>query len=126
MTEIKPKTSKTNFAWASIAGADPEPVELIDIDSRKGLYTIGCADPFWLDDDSAGIVVYTGSPLERPKNPETQEQRDLREKKYRAKEVAVTAAYEWHRDNAKHGPDCALAGCTGKDREYRHGWRGPR
>lgn len=117
---------KTKFTWASIAGADPEPVELIEADGRKGLFTIGCQDPFWLDDTAAGIVVYDGNPLSCPSNPETQEQRDLREETYRAKQKAVKAAYEWHREHAKHGPDCELADCTGKDKEYTHGWRGPR
>lgn len=121
-----PEIRKVDFGWASIAGADPEPVELIETDGRKGLLTIGCEDPFWLDDESVGIVVYDGSPLSRPSNPETREQRDLREEKYRAKQAAVKAAYDWHRENSKHGPDCEAAGCTGKDKEYTHGWRGPR
>lgn len=120
MSEI---SRKTHFAWASIAGADAEPVELVMIDGRDGLYTLGCADPFWLDDSSAGIVVYGGSPIDRPEHPETQQQRDLRESIYKAKKSAEKAAYEWHREHAKHGPDCAAAGCvyTGT-----HGWRGPR
>ena len=117
---------KTDFAWASIAGAGAEPVELIDVDGRKGILTIGCQDPFWLDDESAGIVVFTGSRLERPENPETQEQRDKRQDKYKRKEAAVKAAYKWHRTHAKHGPDCDEAGCTGKENEGTHGWRGPR
>jgi hypothetical protein len=112
---------KTTFAWASIAGADPEPVEVIDEKSfmgrgssaRKGVLTTGCQDPFWLDDTSAGVVVYDGTPLKRPPNPQTQEERDRRQK-----------AYEWHRTNYKHGPDCEAGGCTHK--EYTHGWRGPR
>lgn len=114
---------KANFAWASIAGADAEPVELIEVEGRKGLYTLGCADPFWLDDLSVGILVYGGSPLDRPVNPETQEQRDLREDIYKAKKAAEKAAYEWHREHSKHGPDCAAAGCTFVG---THGWRGPR
>lgn len=123
---LEPVTRKARFAWASIAGADAEPVELITEKGREGIYTLGFADPFWLDDESAGIVVYGGSPLVRPDNPETQEQREMRETKYRIVSAAKKAAYEWHRDNAKHGPDCALAACTGKDNEHRHGWRGAR
>ena len=114
---------KMLFAWASIAGAEPEPVELIEVDGRKGLLTIGCPDPFFLDDESAGIVIYDGNPINRPVNPETMMQRDLREEKYRVKQIAIKAAYEWHREHAKHGPDCEAAGCTGKDKEYTHGWR---
>jgi len=74
---------KTAFAWASIAGADPEPVELIEEDGRKGVLTIGCADPFWLDDPAAGVCLWANT-LVRPPNFETQEQRDAREAKYRA------------------------------------------
>ena len=40
---------KTEFYWASIGGADPEPVELVEIDERKAVYTCGCGDPFFLD-----------------------------------------------------------------------------
>lgn len=117
---------KTEFAWASIAGADAEPVELIEDNGRKGLLTIGCRDPFWLDDKAAGILVYNGTPLQRPSNPETQEQRDLREKTYSAKQAAVKAAYVWHFEHSKHGPDCEAAGCSGKGNEGTHGWRGRR
>jgi hypothetical protein len=121
-----PKNRKTNFVWVSIAGADAEPAELIETDGRKGILTIGCQDPFWLDDKTAGIIVYDGDSLIRPNNPETQEQRDLRERIYQAKKTAVNRAYEWHRDHAKHGPDCEAAGCSGREKEYTHGWRGPR
>jgi hypothetical protein len=95
---------KASFAWASIAGADPEPVELIDektfmgrgSPSRKGVLTTGCQDPFWLDDEAAGVVLYVNE-LKRPLNPETQEQRDTRDAAYRAQRAAA-----------------------------RHCWRGPR
>lgn len=47
----KKKTErKTEFWWASIAGADPEPVEKTEVDGRPAVYTCGCADPFFLDD----------------------------------------------------------------------------
>lgn len=115
---------KTKFAWASIAGADAEPVELIETDGRQGLLTIGCQDPFWLDDPAAGIVIFSGCELVRPLNPETQEQRDSREAVYLAKKLAVRAAYLWHKDHAAHGPYCLAGDCNGKP--YRHMWRGPR
>lgn len=115
---------KTEFAWASIAGADPEPVELIEKDNRKGLYTIGCEDIFWLDDESAGIVVYDGNPLTRPSNPETQEQREAREAKFRAVERAKKAAYAWHSEHAQHGPDCDECGNTHGDAHSSNCTRG--
>lgn len=63
MSDTLPR--KTTFAWASIAGAPPEPVEVVDEKSfmgigsstRKGVLTTGCQDPFWLDDDAAGVVL---------------------------------------------------------------------
>lgn len=41
---------KTEFWWASIAGADPEPVEKTEHEGRPCVYTCGCADPFYLGD----------------------------------------------------------------------------
>ena len=85
MTDPKAEQQrKTLFAWASIAGADAEPVELIEQDGRKGVLTFGCPDPFWLDDDVAGVVVYAND-LSRPKSPETPEQQAERQAKYEAK-----------------------------------------
>lgn len=46
---------KTSFYWASIEGADPEPVELVLIDGRRAIYTCGCNDPFFLDDKDVKI-----------------------------------------------------------------------
>ena len=113
MDEIKnTEQRKTTFAWASIAGADPEPVELVEVNGRKGAYTLGCADPFWLDE---GVVAVFGNELRRPKNPETAEIMEAKQK-----------AYDWHRENSKHGPYCEAAGCVGARLEGRHGWRGPR
>ncbi len=74
---------KATFAWASIGGADPEPVEVIEENGRKGILTIGCQDPFWLDDAAAGVVLYV-NPLDRPTNPEIPEQRDARNAAYEA------------------------------------------
>jgi hypothetical protein len=74
---------KATFAWASIAGADAEPVEVIEQDGRRGVLTTGCQDPFWLDDDKAGVLLYVNT-LKRPHPLETQEQRAARQKEYEA------------------------------------------
>lgn len=79
----EPQERKASFAWASIAGADAEPVEVIELDGRKGILTTGCADPFWLDDETAGVVVYVNT-LDRPESPETEVQRAARQKEYEA------------------------------------------
>lgn len=48
---------KSRFFWASVAGADPEPVEVTEIDGRQVAYTCGCADPFYLDDSACPVVL---------------------------------------------------------------------
>lgn len=90
---------KTKFAWASIAGADYEPVELVTNNGRKAMYTLGCADPFWLDEKVPEIIIYKGEneyPLRRPDAIQTQVEKDKAEREY--------AEY----------------------RKGHHGWRGPR
>lgn len=72
---------KAEFAWASIAGADPEPVEIIERDGRKGVLTIGCPDPFWLDDKSVRVRL-NWERMERPDNVQTDRQRKLAETRY--------------------------------------------
>lgn len=95
------KNRKTLFYWASIAGADLEPVEVIEDKGRKGVLTTGCADVFWLDDVSAGVVLYD-EPFKRPENPETAEKREARTREYLARRERMWAA------------------------GLHHGWRGPR
>lgn len=77
----KNRPSVSNFAWASIAGADAEPVEIVDIEGRSAVFTLGCPDPFWMDQ---GFVVVYANKLDRPLNPETDKQREAREAKWRA------------------------------------------
>lgn len=74
-------SEKTTFAWASIAGADPEPVEVIERDGRKGVLTIGCADPFWLDDESAGVRLDWNT-LRRPALIQTVAEKNAAEVRY--------------------------------------------
>ena len=88
---------KEKFAWASIAGASAEPVELIEVDGRKAILTCGCPDPFYLDDATVNVVVYDAPAfaLKRPSNPRTQAEQDRLDQEYR-------------------------------NRPVRHGWRGSR
>lgn len=46
------ETRKTKFYWASIGGADPEPVEVTKVDGKRVVYTLGCPDPFLLEKGS--------------------------------------------------------------------------
>lgn len=105
---------KTEFWWASVAGADCEPVEVTVLDGERVAYTCGCADPFYLDRPDCLVALvpiekrYDGNlrkyvpleqPLERPLTP--------------AQETAKAAAYERKlKADAKRG--------------IHHGWRGPR
>lgn len=112
MTEGKAVADrKTEFWWASIAGADPEPVEKTQINGRPCVYTCGCADPFYLDDrdnpvrlgavrnvpgmDELRLDFRSKEPIERP---------SLADKA----EAAEISRYYHPR------------------RMPRHGWRGPR
>lgn len=69
------------FAWASIAGANPEPVEISEVEGRPCLYTIGCEDAFFLDDPT--VLLYVDE-LDRPDNLMTQDQVEEEERKWRS------------------------------------------
>ncbi len=74
-------TKRTSpFAWASIAGADPEPVELTEVDGKPCVYTLGCQDAFLLSDPT--VTLYADE-LVRPRNLLTQEQADEKERQWR-------------------------------------------
>lgn len=105
---------KTKFMWASIAGADPEPVEVTTLDGRPVVYTLGCNDPFYLD-DGARVVRLGGTfsryghgplcmnfkskePMERPVLPDADAKKAL----------------------SDHYAQLRL------DKLPRHSWRGPR
>jgi hypothetical protein len=48
---------KSEFFWASVAGAEPEPVEVVNEGPRRAVYTFGCPDPFYLDDPNCPVVL---------------------------------------------------------------------
>jgi hypothetical protein len=45
------------FYWASVAGAQPEPVEVTELNGRKVAYTCGCADAFDLEDPNCPVTL---------------------------------------------------------------------
>lgn len=104
---------KTEFWWASIAGADCEPVEVATLDGERVAYTCGCGDPFYLDRPDSLVVLVPDDwewsddlsgekkpiPLERPLTPK---QAVAEQRKYERKLAADRAA------------------------GIRHSWRGPR
>jgi hypothetical protein len=50
---------KSTFYWASIAGSDPEPVEVCTVDGRSACYTLGCGDAFFLDEKATPVRLGT-------------------------------------------------------------------
>ena len=102
---------KTEFWWASIHGADPEPVEKTEHEGRACVYTLGCSDPFYLDEP--GISFIEDEKMDRPENPITADENDERMHK---------AAMHGHRTYlAVNGERRAVLGWVSG-----HGWRGPR
>lgn len=103
---------KAEFWWASIYGADPEPVEKAEHDGRPCVYTLGCADPFYLD---GGAVEFVGGKIDRPMSPA----------------AAKLVADDWQaqRDAARKGIKTYVSLITGKRSPvstWAHSWRGPR
>jgi hypothetical protein len=111
---------KIEFWWASIAGADPEPVEVTSLDGERVAYTCGCADPFYLDrKDCAAVLLmldFVGGagtvlgykPVSEKrvlKTPYTGIERPLHPNKVVSRVDRVSNT-EWH--------------------SPQHGWRGPR
>ena len=48
---------KTEFYWASVGGADPEPVEVVREGPVTKVFTFGCPDPFVLGDPDCPVVL---------------------------------------------------------------------
>jgi hypothetical protein len=96
---------KTEFWWASIHGADPEPVEKAEHEGRPCVYTLGCADPFYLDEPGIEFVSWFDSGIDLIHHP-TPMKRPLIKDKALAALAAKRAKIA--RSNASHG------------------WRGPR
>jgi hypothetical protein len=95
-------SDKVKFYWASIAGADPEPVEIIEIAGRKAVITIGCSDPFFLDDTMISIRIDKNM-MERPHKRGFQTAEEAE---------AARLAYEQQPKTQRY--------------HQTHGWRGPR
>ncbi len=105
-------TAPNPFRWASIHGAAPEPVEKAERDGRPCVYTLGCADPFYLDDGVA--VVFIDAAMSRPPSP--------KEAQLRADD------WEAQRSAARRGSKTYLSPYGGRRpvSAWAHGWRGPR
>lgn len=106
---------KNLFWWASVHGADPEPVECVEVDGKSACYTCGCADPFFLT--LSGSPVLLISKMDRPKHPKV-----LRKEK----EEAERLAKEHDEAVAKGRKSYIVDGKRYRVVSFSHGWRGPR
>ena len=115
---------KTEFWWASIAGADPEPVEKTEHEGRPCVYTLGCADPFYLDLELCPILFVPQpmarmpSALERPRHPDAAAAE--------AAERALAKASAKPTGKSQMGRPLYRYMFRGQIVEFAHGWRGPR
>lgn len=119
MAEIR----KAEFWWASVHGADPEPVEKTEHEGRPCVYTMGCEDPFYLDTEPCVVVFVpasnngdAASPLHRPLHPDVAE---TRRQEAQANADAESAAY-------RKGSKTYVRVDGTRAPAAHHGWRGPR
>lgn len=89
---------KTRFYWARIGDGNYEPVAVIGRKGARMAYTIGCQDPFSVDEDNPAIVVleksenaYDGGQMTAPLTPKQEAAADRRERRYR--EIAAQHRY---------------------------------
>lgn len=86
---------KTEFWWASVAGADCEPVEVTMLDGERVAYTCGCGDPFYLDRTDCPVLLVpayaTDGAMDRPKTP-VQEAAD---EKRRLRAIRYARNHSW-------------------------------
>lgn len=76
---------KTEFWWASIHGADPEPVEKTEHEGRACVYTLGCDDPFYLDEPGIEQIERMTRPLLPDQALAAQASEEARRRAYNAK-----------------------------------------
>ena len=102
MPKTKAAKRKTEFWWASIAGAKAEPIEKTTVDGRPAVYTCGCADPFFLDETDCVvelILLMERVPL-------------IMADEFKAPKKGLKSPTQRYSNTVWHAPD--------------HGWRGPR
>jgi hypothetical protein len=84
--------NKSEFWWASIAGANCEPVEVTMIDGKRVAYTCGCGDPFYIDEPECLCVLipvyeYRGNgvdsygPMVRVLTPKQEKRQEAKERR---------------------------------------------
>ncbi len=81
-------SAKPKFYWARIGDGNYEPVAVTGKKGARMAYTIGCADPFAVDEPDPAIQLYDDKDWpERPEPPLTPKQQEAalrRERRYQA------------------------------------------
>lgn len=89
---------EAEFYWARIGDGNFEPVAVRGKKGARMAYTIGCADPFAVDEANPAIVLlerdddsYDGGPIKAPLTPKQEAAARRRERRYR--EISASHGY---------------------------------
>ena len=82
---------KSEFWWASVAGADSEPVEVVKKDGERLAYTCGCGDPFYLDRPDCPVILIEDEAMDRPMTPKQEKNYWARQKR----QAAIARSHSW-------------------------------
>lgn len=109
-----PGKDKSEFWWASIAGADCEPVEVTKLNGERVAYTCGCTDPFYLDRPDCPVLLIPVNENEwlffKDKPPEYQQWSGRLARPFTPRQEELNLKAERKRQETLRS----------------HGWRGPR
>lgn len=124
---------KTEFWWASIHGADPEPVEKTEHEGRPCVYTLGCADPFYLDEPGVQLIGTEAAwssrrPtfVENLDQPVTLMERPNHPDKEAAEQAALAKDHELSNAAWRAGRKTYVNTAGRRVEAVHHSWRGPR
>ena len=83
-------SERAKFYWARIGDGNFEPVAVKGKKGKRLAYTIGCADPFQVDEADPAIALYCEyedeppEPMDPPLTPKQEVYAQRRERRYRA------------------------------------------
>lgn len=77
-------SGKAKFYWARIGDGNFEPVAVRGKKGERMAYTIGCADPFAVDEPNSAVLLDEDySPMDPPLTPKQEANALRRERRYR-------------------------------------------
>lgn len=94
----KPIKRKSQFWWATIAGADCEPVEVATLNGERVAYTCGCGDPFYLDRPDCPLVLVPMDEFNEPDMPMVRPLTPKQEKnaeRAARRALTIAASHSW-------------------------------